>query len=279
MTMNAPKHGHDASRLSELFEQLMGTLRSFIRENRITHDEYRRAVAFLSEVGAERETPLLCDVFLEVTVDEVENRNRPGTATTIEGPYYVPDAPELRSPCALPHRPDEPGPILSFSGTVRSTDGAPLPGAVLDLWQPDSQGRYSHVNIPEADAPYNLRGRVVVDGDGRFEVETRLPGSYEIPKSGPTGVLLTALGRHAWRPAHLHMKVNAAGHRPLTTQLFLKDDPRIDSDVVEGAVKPSLVVEPVRRDGPADARGKGGGAEYCTLTYDFVLEPARARAA
>jgi catechol 1,2-dioxygenase len=257
----------------------MDTLRSFIRENRITHEEYRRAVAFLSELGTAGEMPLFCDVFLEVTVDEVDNRGRPGTVTTIEGPYYVPDAPELDSPCVLPHRADEPGPILVLSGTVRSTEGNALPRTILDLWQPDSHGRYSHANIPEKEAPYNLRGRVAVGDDGRFEVETRLPGSYEIPKAGPTGVLLAALDRHAWRPAHLHMKVESPGHRPLTTQLFLKSDPRIDSDVVEGAVKPSLIVEPVLHDDPAEIRRKGASGPYYTLSYDFVLEPARARAA
>ena len=103
-------------RLNEVFDNLLYTLRNFIRENRITHDEYRRAVAFLTEAGAQGEVSLLCDVFIEVTADEVDNNGRSGTITTIEGPFYVPNAPLLKSSCALGHRPDEPGPVLFFPG-------------------------------------------------------------------------------------------------------------------------------------------------------------------
>lgn len=114
-------------RLSEVFDKLLGTLRNFIRENRITHEEYRRAVAFLAEVGQKGEVSLICDVFVEVTVDEVANNGRGGTITTIEGPFYVPNAPAMKSPCELPHRPDEKGPVLFLSGVVRSPNGDPLP--------------------------------------------------------------------------------------------------------------------------------------------------------
>jgi catechol 1,2-dioxygenase len=269
----------ESSRLTEVFDNLLDTLRSFIRENHITHDEYRRAVAFLREVGQKGEVSLLCDVFVEVAVDAVDNNGRSGTITTIEGPFYLPDAPALKSPCVLPHRPDEPGPVLFFSGTVRSSNGEPLPGAILDLWQSDTHGRYSHFDIPEAQAPFNLRARVSTDHAGRFDVQTRLPGPYEIPKAGPTGALLAAMGRHAWRPAHLHMKVERQGYRTLTTQLFLKNDPWIDSDVVEGAVKNALIVDPVRHDDPNDLRQRKMTEPYYTLDYDFVLEPSMAQAA
>ena len=131
----------------------------------------------------------------------------------------------------------------------------------------------------EAQAPFNLRARVITDNNGRFEVQTRLPGPYEIPKAGPTGALLAAMNRHAWRPAHLHMKVTGEGHRPLTTQLFLKDDPWIDSDVVAGAVKEALIVDPTRHEDPNDLRQKQTQQAYYTLSYDFVLEPSIAKAA
>lgn len=266
-------------RLNQLFDGLVDDLRSFIRENHVTHDEYRQAVAFLSEIGKKGEVSLLCDVFVEVTVDEVDNTGRPGTITTIEGPFYVADAPTMKSPCVLPQRRNEPGPVLEFSGTVRSSNGETLSGAIVDLWQSDCNGRYSHFDIPKDQAPYNLRARVVADQDGKFEVKTRLPGPYEIPKAGPTGALLAALGRHAWRPAHLHMKVERPGHRTLTTQLFLENDPWIASDVVVGAVKKPLIVDPVKHDDPGDLRKHKQSKPYYTLSYDFVLEPSMAKAA
>ncbi len=267
------------SRLNEVFDNLLTTLRNFVQENRITHDEYRHAVAFMTEVGQKGEVSLLCDVFVEATVDAVDNHGRSGTITTIEGPFYVSDAPAMKSPCVLPHRPEEPGPVLFFSGTVFSSKGESLPGAILDLWQSDTHGQYSHFDIPKADAPYNLRARVMTDRQGKFDVQTRLPGPYEIPKAGPTGALLAALDRHAWRPAHLHMKVEHSGHRTLTTQLFLKNDPWIDSDVVEGAVKTALIVDPVRHDDQTDLKRKNLAEPYYTLSYDFVLEPAMSKAA
>jgi catechol 1,2-dioxygenase len=278
MSATETPYSKDA-RLIKVFDNLLDTLRNFIRENHVTHEEYRHAVAFLGEVGRKSEASLLCDVFLEVSVDEIDNDGRAGTITTIEGPFYVADAPALKSPCVLPQRPNEHGPVLFFSGTVRSENGIPLPGAILDLWQSDSNGRYSHFDIPGVEAPYNLRARVTTDQRGKFEVQTRVPGPYEIPKHGPTGALLAALGRHAWRPAHLHMKVESHGYRTLTTQLFFKNDPWIDSDVVQGAVKQSLIVDPIKHEDPNELLRNGMGDPYYTLAYDFALEPRVAEAA
>ncbi len=135
-------------RLSEIFDDLVASLTALIRQHRVTHEEYRRALAFLMEVSDKGEIPLLADVFLEVTVDGVGSAGRTGTATCIEGPFYVPDAPTMKSSCVLPHRANEPGDLLFFSGAVRSTDGAALSGAVVDIWQADARGAYSHFNIP-----------------------------------------------------------------------------------------------------------------------------------
>jgi catechol 1,2-dioxygenase len=266
-------------RLNQLFDRLVDDLRRFIRQNHVTHDEYRDAVAFLTAVGKKGEVSLLCDVFVEVTVDEVDNTGRLGTTTTIEGPFYVADAPTMKSPCVLPQRVNEPGPVLEFYGAVHSSNGEMLPGAIVDLWQSDFNGRYSHFDILKDEAPYNLRARIVTDHDGKFELKTRLPGPYEIPKAGPTGALLAALGRHAWRPAHLHMKVEHPGHRTLTTQLFLENDPWIASDVVVGAVKKTLIVDPVKHDDPVDLKKHNQSKPYYSLSYDFVLEPSMAKTA
>ena len=265
-------------RLNQLFDDLVGTLRAFIRKHHITHEEYRQAVACLHEAGEKGEIPLMMDVFLEVTVDQIDSEGRGGTETCIEGPFYVAGAPAMKSPCVLPHRANEPGEVLIFSGSIRSTDGAALPGAVVDIWHADAQGAYSHFNIPTADALYNLRARVSTDQDGRFEVRTWVPASYEIPKAGPTGKLLASMGRHAWRPAHIHLRITDENCETLTTQIFLAGDPWIDSDVV-GAVKGSLVVGLEKHDILADLRKLGLARPYYTLSYDFVLPRRMAKAA
>ncbi len=119
------------------------------------------------------------------------------------------------------------------------------------------QGEYSnfHPGVPEG----NLRGRLTTDAAGRFEFETVVPAPYEIPNTGATGSLLAALGRHCFRPGHIHFKVSHPSARALTTQIYFDGDPWIDSDVV-GAVKDSLVTHLVR-----DAEG----ATRCS--YEFVL--------
>jgi catechol 1,2-dioxygenase len=128
------------ARLTEVVDDLLTTLRGFIRRHRITHEEYRRAVGFMLETAEKGEIPLLLDVFLESTVDQVDSVGRSGTETSVEGPFYAPDAPIMKSPCVLPHRADEPGEVLFVSGTVQSVDGEALAGATLDFWQSDAEG-------------------------------------------------------------------------------------------------------------------------------------------
>jgi catechol 1,2-dioxygenase len=266
-------------RLNEIFEDCVSSLRALIRKHQITHDEYRRAVAFLTEVGkGEAEMSLLLDVFLEATVDQVDGAGRKGTESTVEGPFYVAEAPTMKSPCVLPHRANEPGEVLVFSGVVRGVDGTALAGAVLDVWQADATGAYSHFNIPKAEAPFNLRARVTTDPRGGFEIRTWVTAPYEIPKAGPTGALLAALGRHPWRPAHIHVRLSHEGCATLTTQIFLKDSPWIDSDVV-GAVKPSLIAGLEKHQDPAELRKRGIEHPYFTLNYDFVLPPVSSTSA
>jgi catechol 1,2-dioxygenase len=257
-------------RLTEVVDDLLSTLRALIRKHHINHDEYRRAVGFMLETAAKSEIPLLCDVFLEATVDQVDASGRAGTETSVEGPFYSPDAPIMRSPCVLPHRANEPGDVLFLSGTVRSVDGEALGGAMLDMWQSDAQGAYSHFNIPEAKAPWNLRARVIADENGKFDVQTWVPSPYQVPKDGPTGALLNGIGRHAWRPAHLHLRITHESAETLTTQLFFTGDPWIDSDVV-GAVKQSLIVTLNKHEDPTELRTRRVDKPYYTIAYDFAL--------
>lgn len=257
-------------RLEAVFGDLVEDLRAFIRRHGVSYEEYRRAVEFVAQAGTAGEVPLLMDVFLEVAVDDVTHGGRPGTESSVEGPYYVSGAPLLEPPYVLPQRENEGGEPLFFSGTVRSTQGVPLVGALLDLWQADASGMYSQFNYQEP--RYNLRGRLYTDDKGRFEVRTVVPASYPIPTAGPTGSLLMALGRQPFRPAHLHVKLSHEGFEPLTTQLYMEGDPRLDSDVAS-AVKPSLIATLTKHDSAADLEERGLDRPYFTLVYDFTLGP------
>jgi catechol 1,2-dioxygenase len=253
-------------RVQAIFEEVRAALLRVIAENRVTWEEYRAATGFLAEAGRrDFEIPMLLDVCLGQAVDDLTHAHE-GTECNVEGPFYVPGAPSLQPPYRLPRRPDEPGARLVVSGTVRSTDGRPLAGATLDVWQANGAGEYSHFHpgVPE----HNLRGRLTADGEGRFEFETVIPAAYEIPKDGATGRLLAALGRPCFRPGHIHLKLSHENAAPLTTQIYFDGDPWIDSDVA-GAVKQSLVTTLAWKEGD-----DGGPCASCS--YDFVLSPQHA---
>lgn len=248
-------------RVGEIFDDVIAALTGVIERHQVTWSEYGTFMGWITEAVSQGfEIPLMLDVFLSTAVDNA-NAAGEGTESNVEGPFYVPDAPLLEQPYVLPKRADEPGEPLVFSGTVCSTDGSPLAGATLDVWQANGAGEYSHFSpdVPE----YNLRGRLTTDASGRFEFETVVPEAYEIPTTGATGVLLAALGRPAFRPGHIHFMLSHESTQALTTQIYFEGDPWIDQDVV-GAVKPPLITKLERHE---DAAGRSSA----TCSYDFVL--------
>jgi catechol 1,2-dioxygenase len=231
-----------------------------IREHGATYAEYQAAKQWLIDVGESGEWPLFLDVFVEHVVEDTVNSARQGSKGSIEGPYYLPGQQQLPAKCTLPMREDEKGDPLVLTGQVRAVGGAPLGGATVEIWLADDAGYYSGFapGIPDG----NLRGVVLADPDGRFEIRGIRPAPYEIPKDGPTGQLIRAAGWHAWRPAHLHLMVSAPGHQTVTTQLYFAGGDYLESDIAQ-ATKPELILDPQR-----DADG------VLVSEYDFVLDPA-----
>jgi catechol 1,2-dioxygenase len=256
-------------RVDAFASDVIGRINQAIVDHKMTYEEYDAVKQWLIRVGEAGEWPLFLDVWVEHTVEELAAHSRHGSQTTILGPYYLPGAPELPSKATLPMRPDEPGDRVVLRGQVRrSLDDRPIAGATLDMWQAGADGFYSgfHPDTPEG----NLRGKVVCDEQGRFEVETVLPGPYTIPLEGPCGELCRAAGWSPWRPAHLHLIVGGLGHDPITTQLFFQGGEYLDNDVAS-AVKPELILRPTEEGGDGSGRRRFG------VTYDFVLEPATAK--
>jgi len=250
----------DTARVSTLAGRAIQALNDIVVDEKVTYAEYNALKAWLIRVGEDGEWPLFLDVWLEHSVEEVASEHRKGSKGTIEGPYYVPDAPERPWDGAVPMREDEPGTPLLFTGQVHAVDGTPLPHAIIELWHADSLGFYSQFapGLPE----WNLRGIFTANDEGRFRIETVRPAPYQIPTDGACGALIDAAGWHAWRPAHLHLKVSAPGHELITTQLYFPGDPHNDDDIA-GAVKPDLLLDPRRRE---DSDGE-------IVVYDFVLDP------
>jgi protocatechuate 3,4-dioxygenase beta subunit len=165
------------------------------------------------------------------------------TADNIEGPYYRASAPfrtDLRMGITT-------GVLLTLRGRVYGVGcKVPLTDAIVDVWQADAEGHYDNdgtLMVPPSD--YRLRGRTKVDSTGYYEVTTVIPGHY--------------LNGSQYRPAHIHVKVSAAGHKLLTTQLYFEGDPY---NGIDPFIKKPLIMK--LEDVGSEKRA----------TFDFVLAAA-----
>jgi len=280
------------TRLQVVFADLRRAIDDVIVKHEVTMEELSAVLGWLQQVADAGEMVYVSCVFVKTVLQGTEGADylHPETdgasSWEMQGPAHVPGAPLLDSPAVLPMRPGEPGEPLLVSGTVRSTAGEPLPGAVVDVWQIDANDVYSGItsadfaplNIPNdavgipAD---NLRGRVVADSKGYYEFRTVMPGieSLSFPPGGPFATLAEALRQPGDRPRHIHSVVTADGFLPLTTQIYFDGDPLVDSSL-EGPVPASTVKTTTRRASPDDYRARGLGTPYRALSCDFVLRPA-----
>jgi len=264
-------------RLKQLLTDLARTLHAYTLRNDLTPQEWQRAIGFLTEAGhittdTRQEFILLSDTLgLSSVVDALANSRTPGTTSSaILGPFYV------AGPPAAEHGSDIAG---GLTGTpmwadiqVTDQEGEPVAGAVVDVWQSNEDGFYD-VQLPDLDGPV-LRARFTTDADGRFTFWSILPSEYPIPDDGPVGRMLSAVGRHPYRAPHVHFLIDAPGHQPLITQLFVRGGAYLDGapgqrDAVFG-VKDDLITDFVPRTGPTpDGRPVDG--EWRLLEFTFRI--------
>ena len=251
-------------RTREVLRALTRHLHAFIREIEPSEAEWHAAIRSLTETDRKcddrrQEFILLSDTLgATMLIDAINNRKPAGaTESSVLGPFYREGAPARANGADLADGAAEGARVL-VAGRVTDLDGAPIAGATLDVWQTAPNAEYAAMDPGQPE--FNLCGRIETDADGRYSFRTRKPVSYTIPGDGPVGAMLKAVGRHNWRPAHIHFKVSATGYRTLVTQLFTDDDPYLESDAVFG-VKDSLVIHYA----PAD--------DGFRVDYDFVMEP------
>lgn len=253
-------------RLREIMLSLTRHLHGFVKDVQLTEAEWFEAIKFLTATGQKcddirQEFILLSDTMgVSMVVDLISHRKPAGaTESTVFGPFHRPGAPELPMGATIAPR-DTKGTPATLSGRVADTSGNPIEGAVLDVWQANSEGFYDS-QLPNSHE-LHMRGRFRTGKDGRYEIRTTRPVHYPIPTDGPVGRMLDATNRHPNRPAHTHFVVSASGYEPVTTHIFDSIDPYLKSDAVFG-VKDSLIVDFREKDGKAAAE------------FDFVLKPSK----
>ncbi|HXS26060.1 MAG TPA: intradiol ring-cleavage dioxygenase [Steroidobacteraceae bacterium] len=268
--------GSPDPRFREVMTSLVTHLHDFIRDVKLTEREWIEAIQFLTDVGKtctdKRQEFILLSDTLGVSILTISLNHPPergSVESTVLGPYYWEGAPER--PLGSNLAEGVKGDPTFYSGRVLDVEGRPIAGALLDIWSGDGEGNYD-MQIP-GETEMRARGKVRADAEGRYLFRSIRPNYYPVPTDGPVGRMLRAMGRHPYRPGHIHMIVSAPGYEPVTTHLFVADSPYLDSDAVFGT-KDSLVVK-FERCAPGRApTGEQMSAPYYTAHYDFRLRKA-----
>ncbi|NOD31172.1 hydroxyquinol 1,2-dioxygenase [Ruegeria atlantica] len=234
-------------RMREIIGSLVKHLHDFARETNLTHDEWRAGIAFLEGCAAvesedRHEFVLASDVLGLSSLVDMLHSSSDATSSSVLGPFHVSGAPPL--PFGGDMKRHYGGPVLLAEGVIRDTDGNPISGAELDIWQTAPNGMYASQD--EEQDTYSFHALMTVGEDGKYAFTTVKPVEYTVPSDGPVGDILRACGRHPWRPSHLHYIVKAPGYRSLVTEIFPDDDPYLDQDTVFG-VRDDLVMTYVER--------------------------------
>jgi hydroxyquinol 1,2-dioxygenase len=267
------------ARLKYLMQSLTRHLHNFLREVRLTEAEWNTAIDFLTAAGhitddKRQEFILLSDV-LGATMQTIAVNNQAykgATEATIFGPFFTEDAPEI--PIGGDIAGGAAGQPCWVEGTVTDTEGSPVPGARIEVWEADEDGFY---DVQYTDQRVAGRAHLFADEDGRYSFWGLTPTAYPIPHDGPVGKMLESVGRSPVRASHLHFMVTAEGRRTLVTHIFVEGDPQIEiGDSVFG-VKDSLIkrFEPQPAGTPTpDGRDLGNQA-WARTRFDVVLPPPR----
>lgn len=263
-------------RLKEVMQALVKHLHAFLREVRLTEDEWWSAIEFLTDAGHitddhRQEFILLSDVLgASMQMIAINNELVEGaTEATVFGPFFVEGAPHVELGGDIAG--GAPGTPCWVEGTVTDTAGNPLPGARIEVWEADDDGQY---DVQYGDGRVAGRAHLFTDEQGTYRFWGIVPTPYPIPDDGPVGKLLGAVGRSPMRASHLHFMVTSPGHRRLVTHIFPDHDDRLDRDSVFG-VKDSLIkrfeTQPAGTPTP-DGRDLQGG-EWARVRFDIVLAP------
>ncbi|KAG4440148.1 hypothetical protein IFR05_004357 [Cadophora sp. M221] len=261
-------------RMRKVMGSLIKHIHDFARENELTIDEWMAGVEMMNWAGKmsdnkRNEGQLMCDVIgLESLVDEITFKlaaetNDSATASAILGPFFRHDAPILENESTIVQDVPSDGQIVYMHGIATDlVTKKPVPGVWIDVWQASTNGLYEQQDDAQQDC--NLRGKFKTDEKGFYGFYCLRPTPYPVPNDGPAGKLLEMLDRHPFRPAHIHLIAQCDGYKPVTTQIFDKDDQYLENDSVF-AVKESLIVDfkPL----------KGNPKATLELEYPIVIAP------
>ncbi|MEU4386680.1 dioxygenase [Promicromonospora sp. NPDC023805] len=267
--------GASDERLRTVLQSLTRHLHAFLREVRLTEDEWNKGIEFLTAAGhitddKRQEFILLSDV-LGASMQTIAINNEAyanATEATVFGPFFVDDAPRINNGGDIAG--GATGQPCWVEGTVTDTSGRPVPGARIEVWEADEDGFY---DVQYGDERTAGRAHLYSDDGGGYRFWGITPTPYPIPHDGPVGALLAASGRTPLRAAHLHFMVTAPELRTLVTHIFVRGDEQLASDSVFG-VKDSLVMDFEELPaGTPTPDGRAVEGTWSRTRFDMVLAP------
>lgn len=266
-------------RIKAIVRRIVGDLFATIDEFSVSDDEFWAALNFAIAGAPEFglwAAGLGLERYLDIRADAADAAAgiTGGTPRTIEGPLYVAGAPESTGFARMDDgSEDDKAEVLILHGQVRDVNGRPLVGAKVEIWHANTLGNYSYFDKSQSD--YNLRRTVITDAEGRYAVRSIVPVGYACPAGGSTEAILSAIGRHGNRPAHIHFFVSADHHRHLTTQINIDGDPYLHDDFAY-ATRDELI-PPVHRATSSNLGAKYGvEGPFAEIEFDFELHAATA---
>lgn len=264
-------------RLKQVMQSLTVHLHDFIRDVRLTEEEWNQAIDFLTAVGhitddKRQEFVLLSDT-LGASMQTIAVNNEAyedATEATVFGPFFVDDAPQVELGGDIAH--GATGQPAWIEGAVTDTHGQPVPNARIEVWECDEDGLY---DVQYGDDRTSARAHLFTDEQGNYRFWGLTPVPYPIPHDGPVGQMLEAVGRSPVRAAHLHFMVTAQDLRTLVTHIFVEGDEQLAiGDSVFG-VKDSLIKTFAQQ--PAGTPTPDGrdlaGQSWARTRFDIVLAP------
>ena len=268
--------GTENPRLKQIMQSLTKHLHNFVREVRLTEEEWNTGIEFLTQVGhitddKRQEFILLSDV-LGVSMQTINVSNeayKDATEATVFGPFFVEDAPEI--PIGGDISGGASGEPSWIFGTVKDTEGNPIPNARIEVWEADDDGFY---DVQYTDGRIAGRAHLFSDDNGEYNFWGLTPTPYPIPHDGPVGKMLEATGRSPVRAAHLHFMVTAPGYRTLVTHIFVHGDPQLDiGDSVFGVKESLIKVFEQQPAGTPTPDGRQLDEQWSKARFDIVLAP------
>lgn len=264
------------ARVQQVTVRLLGDLFKAIEDLDLSATEIWKGIEYFAEAGATHELGLLApglglERFLDIRADEADTRAgvAGGTPRTIEGPLYVAGAPVSTGFARLDDGSElAEGEVLFMQGTVYDSNGKPVPGAKVEVWHANLMGNYSFFDKSQPD--FHLRRTIITDAQGRYQLRSIVPSGYGCPPQGTTQALLTSLGRHGQRPAHIHFFITANGQRRLTTQINIDGDAYLWDDFAF-ASREGLVPGLVRVSDPKELAKREVRQPFASIDFDFRL--------